>query len=72
MQWRIPKLCPLFWRWLVAEVKGLGESCVRQCIALETVSFRLVGDPQLVRMTSLKTNRLLVSRDIPPQPPCTH
>ena len=54
------------------EVKGPGESCVRQCIALETVSLRLVGDPQLVGMTSLKTNRLLVSRDIPPQPPCTH
>ena len=61
MQWRIPKLCPLFWHWLIAEVKGPGESCVCQCIALETVSHHLVGDPQVVGMTSLKTNHLLVS-----------
>ena len=66
MQWRIPKLCPLFQRWLIAEVKGPGESCVRQCIALETISLRLVGDPQLVGVMSLKTNCLIVSQDILP------
>ena len=60
MQWRIPKHCLLFWCWLIAEVKCPSKSCIHQCITLETIPFRLVGDMQLVCMSTLETNHLFI------------
>ena len=72
MQWRIPKHCPLFWCQLIAEVKCPSKSCICQCITLETIPFCLVGDTQLVCMSTLETNHLFIPQNVPAQPPCTH
>ena len=60
MQWRIPKHCPLFWHQLIVEVQCPSKSCICQCITLETTPFHLVGDMQLVCMSSLETNHLFI------------
>ena len=65
MQWRIPKHCRLFWHQLIEEVQCPSESCICQCITLETTPFHLVGDMQLVCMSSLQNQSFVHSLRCP-------